>query len=81
MAHSSIEWTELTWNPTTGCSKVSSGCKNCYAEIMTRRLKAMGVAKYSEGFNKVVTHSDVLKEPYTWKKPKIVFVNSMSDLL
>ncbi|WP_116128469.1 DUF5131 family protein [Lewinella sp. IMCC34183] len=80
MAQSTIEWTEHTWNPTTGCSKVSSGCKNCYAEIMTRRLKAMGVSKYAEGFKTVSTHEETLSEPYTWKKPKIVFVNSMSDL-
>ncbi|MTB52787.1 DUF5131 family protein [Lewinella sp. W8] len=80
MAQSSIEWTELTWNPTTGCTKVSSGCKNCYAEIMTRRLKAMGVEKYSQGFKKVITHEDTLHIPYSWKSPKIVFVNSMSDL-
>lgn len=80
MSKSSIEWTELTWNPTTGCSKISAGCKFCYAEIMTRRLKAMGQEKYSYGFNVVRTHSDTLKTPFTWKKSKIVFVNSMSDL-
>ncbi len=80
MAQSSIEWTELTWNPTTGCSKVSSGCKNCYAEVMTRRLEAMGVAKYQDGFGKVRTHPATLNTPYTWRKPKVVFVNSMSDL-
>jgi len=80
MAQSSIEWTELTWNPTTGCSKVSAGCKYCYAEIMTRRLKAMGQEKYSEGFKKVRIHPTTLKIPYTWKNSKVVFVNSMSDL-
>lgn len=80
MAKSSIEWTEMTWNPTTGCSKVSAGCKYCYAEIMTRRLKAMGQKKYSDGFKKVRVHPDTLKTPYTWKTPKTVFVNSMSDL-
>ncbi len=80
MANSSIEWTELTWNPTTGCTKVSAGCKFCYAEIMTRRLKAMGQEKYSQGFKIVRTHPETLKIPYTWKKPKVVFVNSMSDL-
>lgn len=80
MAQSSIEWTELTWNPTTGCSKVSAGCKFCYAEIMTRRLKAMGQEKYSAGFKKIRTHPSTLKIPYTWKNAKIVFVNSMSDL-
>jgi protein gp37 len=79
MAQSSIEWTEMTWNPTTGCTKISSGCKFCYAEIMSKRLKAMGVEKYKDGF-KVRTHPDQLNIPYTWKSSKIVFVNSMSDL-
>ncbi|MGG9970584.1 DUF5131 family protein [Ferruginibacter sp. SUN002] len=79
MAQSSIEWTEMTWNPTTGCNKISAGCKYCYAEVMTRRLKAMGIEKYSEGF-KIRTHEDALLTPYGWKSPKIVFVNSMSDM-
>ncbi len=79
MAHSSIEWTEMTWNPTTGCDKISAGCKYCYAEVMTRRLTAMGIEKYKDGF-KVRTHEDSLQTPFAWKKPKIVFVNSMSDL-
>lgn len=79
MAQSSIEWTEMTWNPTTGCTKISSGCKFCYAEIMSKRLKAMGVEKYKDAF-KVRTHPDQLNIPYTWKSSKIVFVNSMSDL-
>ena len=79
MAQSSIEWTEMTWNPTTGCDKISAGCKYCYAEVMTRRLMAMGIEKYSEGF-KIRTHFDSLNIPYTWNKPKVVFVNSMSDL-
>lgn len=79
MAQSKIEWTELTWNPTTGCNKVSQGCKFCYAEVMTRRLKAMNQEKYKNGF-KLTVHEDTLKIPYTWKSPKIVFVNSMSDL-
>jgi protein gp37 len=79
MAHSNIEWTELTWNPVTGCSKISPGCKFCYAEVMSKRLKAMGIEKYSEGFN-IRVHGDALTIPFTWKKPKIVFVNSMSDL-
>ena len=79
MSQSSIEWTEMTWNPTTGCDKISAGCKYCYAEVMTRRLMAMGIDKYSEGF-KIRTHIDALNIPYTWKKPKVVFVNSMSDL-
>lgn len=79
MAQSSIEWTELTWNPTTGCTKISAGCKYCYAEVMAKRLQAMGVEKYKDAF-KVRTHPDALTIPYTWKRPKIVFVNSMSDL-
>ncbi len=80
MAQSSIEWTEMTWNPTTGCSKISQGCKFCYAEIMTRRLKAMGQNKYNKGFKVVVEHPHTLNEPYKWKGNKTVFVNSMSDL-
>lgn len=79
MKQSKIEWTELTWNPVTGCTKISAGCKFCYAEVMSKRLKAMGVEKYKDGF-KVVTHEDVLGEPYKWKNSKVVFVNSMSDL-
>ncbi len=79
MAQSSIEWTEMTWNPTTGCNKISAGCKYCYAEVMTRRLEAMGIEKYKDGFA-VRTHEDALNTPYEWKKPKVVFVNSMSDL-
>jgi protein gp37 len=80
MANSSIEWTELTWNPTTGCTKISAGCKFCYAEVMTRRLKGMGQEKYKDGFKVVKTHKSTLDIPYTWKGSKIVFVNSMSDL-
>tara|TARA_R110002072_G_scaffold75624_1_gene177863 strand:+ start:6528 stop:7259 length:732 start_codon:yes stop_codon:yes gene_type:complete len=79
MAQSSIEWTEMTWNPTTGCTKVSAGCKFCYAEVMSKRLKAMGVEKYKDNF-KVRTHDKELETPYKWRSPKIVFVNSMSDL-
>ena len=79
MAQSSIEWTEMTWNPTTGCNKISAGCKFCYAEIMSRRLHAMGVDKYRNNF-KLTLHEDTLNIPFTWKKEKIVFVNSMSDL-
>lgn len=79
MAQSSIEWTEMTWNPTTGCNKVSAGCKYCYAEVMARRLQAMGVDKYKDGF-KLRLHEDSLDVPYTWKHQKVVFVNSMSDL-
>lgn len=80
MANSSIEWTEMTWNPTTGCTKISAGCKFCYAEVMTRRLKGMGQEKYKDGFKVIKTHPDTLTIPYGWKSPKIVFVNSMSDL-
>ncbi len=79
MAQSSIEWTEMTWNPTTGCNKISAGCKYCYAEVMTRRLRAMGIEKYKDGF-KIAVHEDALQIPYSWKGPKVVFVNSMSDL-
>lgn len=79
MAQSSIEWTEMTWNPTTGCTKISTGCKFCYAEVMSKRLKAMGVEKYKDNF-KIRVHEPSLNAPYTWKSPKIVFVNSMSDL-
>ena len=79
MAQSSIEWTEMTWNPTTGCTKISAGCKFCYAEVMTKRLMAMGINKYKDGFE-IRTHEDSLTTPYEWRKPKIVFVNSMSDL-
>ena len=76
---SKIEWTELTWNPTTGCSKISQGCKFCYAEVMSKRLQAMGVDKYKDNFE-VRTHESELSTPFKWKKSKIVFVNSMSDL-
>jgi len=79
MAQSDIEWTEVTWNPVTGCNKISPGCKYCYAEVMSKRLKAMGIDKYKDGFT-IKTHSDALNTPYAWKKPKVVFVNSMSDL-
>jgi protein gp37 len=79
MSKSKIEWTEVTWNPTTGCNKVSAGCKNCYAEIFAQRLQAMGNKKYRNGFELTV-HPDVLDEPKRWKNSKIVFVNSMSDI-
>lgn len=79
MAQSSIEWTEMTWNPTTGCDKISAGCKFCYAEVMSRRLHAMGIEKYKNGFDLTI-HEDALHIPYTWKGSKVVFVNSMSDL-
>lgn len=79
MSQSSIEWTQMTWNPTTGCNKISAGCKFCYAEVMTRRLQAMGIEKYKDGFA-IRTHEDALQIPYSWKDSKVVFVNSMSDL-
>lgn len=76
---SPIEWTESTWNPLTGCTKASPGCKHCYAERMSVRLKAMGQPNYVNGF-KVTLHENTLGMPLTWKKPQMVFVNSMSDL-
>jgi len=85
---SAIEWTEATWNPTTGCDRISAGCDNCYALTLAKRLKAMGSPKYQNdgdsrtsgpGFG-VTTHSDALDVPYGWKSPRTVFVNSMSDL-
>ncbi len=76
---STIEWTESTWNPITGCTKISSGCKNCYAERMAKRLEAMGQANYRNGF-KITTHSHALEMPLKWKKPQKIFVNSMSDI-
>ncbi|MFB6319894.1 DUF5131 family protein [Saccharicrinis sp. FJH54] len=79
MNSSKIEWTESTWNPITGCTKISDGCKNCYAERMAKRLYAMGTPKYSNAF-RLTLHPDVLDEPYSWKSPRTVFVNSMSDL-
>jgi len=79
MATSKIEWTESTWNPITGCTKVSPGCKNCYAERMAKRLQAMGLEKYRNGFA-LTLHPELLEEPLTWAKPQYIFVNSMSDL-
>lgn len=85
---SAIEWTEATWNPTTGCDQVSAGCDNCYALTLAKRLKAMGNPKYQNdgdprtsgpGFG-VTVHRDTLSIPYSWKRPRVVFVNSMSDL-
>lgn len=77
--NSTIEWTEKTWNPITGCTKISPGCDNCYAERMTRRLHAMGSPNYRNGFN-LTCHPHSLTIPYQWKKNCTVFVNSMSDL-
>jgi len=79
MAQSKIEWTESTWNPITGCDKVSLGCKHCYAERMAKRLKAMGQSNYCNGF-KLTLHSHMLDYPLHWKKSRLIFVNSMSDL-
>lgn len=76
---SNIEWTEHTWNPVTGCIKISQGCKHCYAERMAKRLKAMRAARYVNGFEPTL-HWDLIDAPRAWKKPRLVFVNSMSDL-
>lgn len=76
---SQIEWTEMTWNPVTGCTKISQGCKHCYAERLAARLRAMGVERYENGFA-VTLQKDLLTAPLGWIKPRIVFVNSMSDL-
>ena len=76
---SRIEWTESTWNPVTGCTKTSPGCKHCYAERFALRLQAMGNAKYAKGFE-LALHEDVLDAPLLWRSPSVVFVNSMSDL-
>ncbi len=76
---SAIEWTEATWNPSTGCTKISPGCKNCYAEKLSKRLKAMGVKKYKNNFE-FTEHPDDIELPLKWKKSKKIFVNSMSDL-
>jgi len=76
---SSIEWTESTWNPLTGCTKISPGCKHCYAERMAKRLQAMGQPNYFNGF-KLAVHEHVLEKPLEWKTPQVIFVNSMSDL-
>lgn len=79
MAKTRIEWTDETWNPVTGCTKVSVGCKHCYAERMALRLEAMGSARYANGFE-VTLHPDVVDLPRRWKRPRRIFVNSMSDL-
>jgi len=79
MASSKIEWTESTWNPVTGCTKISAGCANCYAERMAKRLLAMGQVNYANGFE-LTMHPHALEHPLKWKKPRVIFVNSMSDL-
>jgi protein gp37 len=76
---SKIEWTEATWNPVTGCTKISPGCKHCYAERLAKRLQAMGQPNYANGFQ-VTLHEHMLGAPMGWNKPQMVFVNSMSDL-
>jgi protein gp37 len=76
---SAIEWTDATWNPVTGCTAISAGCDHCYAELLSYRLQKMGVEKYRNGFE-VTLHPDALAQPLRWKKPRRVFVNSMSDL-
>jgi protein gp37 len=78
-ANSHIEWTEATWNPVTGCTKISAGCKNCYAERLALRLQAMGNHRYQNGF-RVTLHDDALDLPRSWRTPRRIFVNSMSDL-
>ncbi|MEI0509589.1 phage Gp37/Gp68 family protein [Brachyspira intermedia] len=77
--NSNIEWTESTWNPVTGCTKISAGCQNCYAEKLANRLYAMGVKNYINKFELTI-HKEALNIPIKWKKPRIIFVNSMSDL-
>jgi protein gp37 len=77
--NSSIEWTESTWNPLTGCTKISPGCQHCYAERMALRLQSMGQPHYANGF-KLTLHEDSLELPLRWKRPQTIFVNSMSDL-
>ena len=76
---SKIEWTQATWNPVTGCDKVSTGCKRCYAERLAKRLKAMNNPRYANGFA-VTMHEDLVELPLKWKKPRLIFANSMSDL-
>ncbi|OGQ82884.1 MAG: hypothetical protein A3F90_20170 [Deltaproteobacteria bacterium RIFCSPLOWO2_12_FULL_60_19] len=78
-SQSSIEWTDMTWNPVTGCTKISPGCKNCYAHRMARRLHAMGQPRYRNNFD-VTLHPDLLEQPLRWSQPRKIFVNSMSDL-
>lgn len=78
--NSKINWTQATWNCVTGCTKVSLGCQHCYAEVLTKRLQAMGQQKYAHGFDVITMHENVLQLPLTWRKSRLVFVNSMSDL-
>ena len=76
---SKIEWTQATWNPITGCTKLSDGCRHCYAATLAHRLYAMHNPRYTNEF-KVTVHEDLIERPTTWKKPMRIFVNSMSDL-
>src|SRR5262245_11536516 len=76
---SRIEWTEMTWNPVTGCVKVSQGCKHCYPERLAKRLHAMGARRYRNGF-KMTLHEDLVELLRKWRQPRLIFVNSMSDL-
>ena len=78
-ANSSIEWTEATWNPLTGCEKVSPGCAHCYAERMAKRLQAMGSSNYASGF-RLTLQPQLVEAPLRWRRPRRIFVNSMSDL-
>lgn len=78
-SQSKIEWTQATWNPLTGCTKVSPGCKFCYAERLSRRLRAMGNPSYANGFQ-LSLHEDIVRLPLRWRQPRTIFVNSMSDL-
>ncbi len=78
-ASTTIEWTDMTWNPVTGCTKTSAGCANCYAERMAARLKAMGNPRYTDGFEPTC-HEDILEIPLGWRSPRRIFVNSMGDL-
>ena len=77
--NSSIEWTGATWNPVTGCTPISLGCENCYAKRMAKRLQAMGNQNYANGFE-LTLHENMLARPLAWKKPSVIFVNSMSDI-
>ena len=77
--NSAIEWTDATWNPVTGCTKISPGCKHCYAERMAKRLHGMGQSNYANGF-RLTLQPQMLRHPLSWRKPRQIFVNSMSDL-
>jgi protein gp37 len=79
MSTTKIEWTETTWNPITGCTKLSEGCAHCYAERMAYRLQAMGQENYRNGFE-TTWHEHLFEQPLQWKKPRMIFVNSMSDI-